>query len=242
VVVVLVRPGGVHADDVVELDAEEAHHLRVRRLAGGEEVELRDGAGLVAHGRLRWEAKRALVEVTDAFERPRPPRVTLAVGAGDKDRFGWLCEKAAELDVTDVQPVVTTLTTGVATRVRAEQVERYRRRAREATKQCGAAWAPVVHDPVSLVQLPREPDGLRWLADPRGGLPPASLGAEPVTVVIGPEGGLTDQERRILLDAGYEPVRLGPHVLRFETAALAAAAAVGLARARAASAPGDQHA
>ena len=233
--IVLLAPGDVAADHLVELDAEETHHLRVRRAETGMELELRDGAGLVGHGRLRWAAKKALVEVVDCFHRPRPARLTLAVGAGDRERFAWLAEKAGEVGITDLQPTITALTSGVATRVRAEQVEKLRRRAREAIKQSGAAWAPEVHDAVSLVQLPpapATPDERRWLADPRGDLAPSRLGDEPVTIIVGPEGGLTAQERTVLLEAGYQPLRLGPHVLRFETAAVVAAAAVGLARER----------
>jgi 16S rRNA (uracil1498-N3)-methyltransferase len=232
VITVLLPPGGAAADQVVELDLDEAHHLRVRRVAAGEQVELRDGCGLLGRGVLRWDGKRARVEVTDAAQLPPPPALTIAVGAGDKDRFGRLVEKAAEVGITDLLPMVTTLTSGVATRVRGEGLERLQRRARETIKQSGAAWAPIVHEPLSLVQLPRRGTGRYWLADVGGEAPPARLGSEPVTIVVGPEGGLTDQERVMLLEAGYEPVRLAAHVLRFETAAVVAAAAVGLARLR----------
>ncbi|HEU4700659.1 MAG TPA: RsmE family RNA methyltransferase [Gemmatimonadales bacterium] len=231
-ITVLLAPGDVVADQMVELDLDEAHHLRVRRARDGEPLELRDGRGLVGHGVLRWNGKRASVEVADVARLPAPPALTLAVGAGDRERFAWLVEKAAEVGVTDLLPMVTTLTRGVATRVRGDGLERFQRRAREAVKQSGAAWAPRVHEPVSLVQLPHGGPGRWWLADPRGDLPPVRLGPEPITVAIGPEGGLTDQERATLLGAGYEPVRLGAHIQRFETAALVAAAAVGLARLR----------
>ena len=69
------------------------------------------------------------------------PSSTLAVGAGDRDRFGWLVEKAAELGVTTLVPIETARTTGVATRLRGKHLEKLRRQALEAIKQSGAPWA-----------------------------------------------------------------------------------------------------
>ncbi len=113
------------------------------------------------------------------------------------------------------------------------QLDRLRRRALEAVKQSGNPWACAVEDPVSLDQfLARPAAGLRWLADPAGVPPASTLGDEPVTVLVGPEGGLSGEERAAAAAAGYQPVSLGPHVLRFETAAIAAAAAVQAARSR----------
>jgi 16S rRNA (uracil1498-N3)-methyltransferase len=70
------------------------------------------------------------------------------------------------------------------------------------------------------------------LADAAGSTPPETLGQGALTVVIGPEGGLTDAERQSIVTAGYRPTALGPHTLRFETAALAAAAVATMARMR----------
>jgi 16S rRNA (uracil1498-N3)-methyltransferase len=100
-------------------------------------------------------------------------------------------------------------------------------------KQCGAAWAATVEEPLSLSGLvERSLDGTGWLADADGRPVPASVGQAPLTVVIGPEGGLTPRERERLCGAGYEAVRLAPYTLRFETAAVAAAAAVVAGRLR----------
>jgi 16S rRNA (uracil1498-N3)-methyltransferase len=99
--------------------------------------------------------------------------------------------------------------------------------------QCGSAWATEVADPVSLAELiAGARDGVRWLAEAGGSPPPAELDAGPVTVVVGPEGGFTPGEADRLRAAGYHPVSLGPFTLRFETAALAAAAIVVAARQR----------
>ena len=80
--------------------------------------------------------------------------------------------------------------------------------------------------------LTRPLEGTGWLADPAGSPPPAMLDDAPLTAVVGPEGGFTAAERAALTSAGYAPVALGTNTLRFETAALAAAAAAGAARLR----------
>jgi 16S rRNA (uracil1498-N3)-methyltransferase len=226
-------PGGWEAGKRVSLEEGEAHHLRVRRAKTGEMVEVLDGAGLRATGALVQTGKKWWVEIRDAVREPRPAELTLAVAAGDKDRFSWMVEKAAELGVTAVVPLETTRSVAVATGLRGTHLLRIRRQALEATKQCGAAWAVQVEEPVSLPAfLERPAVGLRWVAD-RSGIPVAAqLDAIPLTIVIGPEGGLTAEERGSLLSAGYQPVALGPHTLRFETAALAAAAAASIARMR----------
>jgi 16S rRNA (uracil1498-N3)-methyltransferase len=232
---VLLPPGAAAAGERCRLSEEEHHHLRVRRASDGELVELRDGAGLVGTGRLAGSPAGWEVQVEEARREARPAALTLAVGAGDKERFGWLVEKAAELGVARVVPLETERTAGVASRLRAAQVDKLRRLSLETLKQCGSAWATEVADPVSLAELiagAGATDGVRWLAEAGGGPPPAELDAGEVTVVVGPEGGFTPGEADRLRAAGYRPVSLGPLTLRFETAALAAAAIVAAARQR----------
>jgi 16S rRNA (uracil1498-N3)-methyltransferase len=211
----------------------EAHHLQVRRVEPGETVELRDGEGLIGSGTLRRNGKTWVVE-PGATERVAPPApLVLAVGAGDRERFAWLMEKASELGVTTVIPLECERSAGVATRVRSQHLERLRRHALEAVKQSGAAWATRVDEPMALDALVGQPpDGTRWLADAAGAAAPATLVDSPVTVVIGPEGGLTPAERERVLAAGFDAVRLATHTLRFETAAVAAAAAAVAGRLR----------
>jgi 16S rRNA (uracil1498-N3)-methyltransferase len=211
----------------------EVHHLRVRRAEGGETVEVRDGEGLIGLGLLVQAGKGWEVDVTTASRASRPAELTLAVGAGDRDRFAWVVEKATELGVTSVIPLETERTAGVASRVRAQHLERLRRHALEAVKQSGAAWATRVEEPVSLGEIAARPIvGQGWVADADGAAVPATVAKTPLTVVIGPEGGLTADELERLRGAGYTAVSLGPHTLRFETAAIAAAAAAVAGRLR----------
>ncbi len=231
-ITVLVPPGTA-AGRREQLAESEQHHLRVRRARDGEAVVLRDGAGLVGTGRVALAGNIWAVEVEAVERRPRPAALTLAVGAGDRERFGWLVEKAVELGATGIVPLVTARSGDVASRLREAHLDRLRRQALEATKQCGAAWAAEVEAPETLEAfVARRAEGLRWLADAGGAPPPAALDDAAVTVVIGPEGGLAAEERATVVRAGYGPVRLSGHTLRFETAALAAAAAVSAARLR----------
>ena len=99
--IVLVPEGGVSPDQLLELPPDEAHHLRVRRAEPGEHIELRDGAGLVGEAvLLESTARHALIRITASRAIEPPPSLALFVAAGDKDRFGWLVEKAGELGVT----------------------------------------------------------------------------------------------------------------------------------------------
>jgi 16S rRNA (uracil1498-N3)-methyltransferase len=232
VITLLVPPGAI-AGRRERIDEAERHHLRVRRASDGERVALRDGAGLVGTGRLVADAGEWLVEVETVERRRQPAGLTLAVGAGDRERFAWMVEKAVELGATAVIPLETERTAGVASRLQGKHLGKVRRQALEAIKQCGAAWVLDLEPPLPLEEFAaRAGAGACWLADPDGEPPPASLGVTPLTVVIGPEGGFSERERKLLHDAGYTPMALAPHTLRFETAALAAAAVVTTARLR----------
>jgi 16S rRNA (uracil1498-N3)-methyltransferase len=144
-----------------------------------------------------------------------------------------MAEKAVELGVTLIVPLDTARSVTVASRLRETHTARLRRVVLEATKQSGSAWAPEVRTPIALSEFIADPiKGTGWLADPAGEVPPASLDDAPLAVLIGPEGGFTAEERSAILSSGYRPVVLGSNTLRFETAALAAAAAVLTARLR----------
>jgi len=215
------------------LDEDEIRHLQVRRAKDREEVVVLDGAGLLGAGHLVQVGREWMVEISAAEIRQRPSALALAVAAGDRERFSWMVEKSVELGVTRIVPLETDRAASVATRLKQAHLTRLRRSALEATKQCGVAWQPTIEEPVALDDFSEQPlAGAGWLADQQGAPAPAELDLRPVTVVIGPEGGLTEAERETLLAAGYQPVVLGPHILRFETAALAAAAIISQARMR----------
>jgi 16S rRNA (uracil1498-N3)-methyltransferase len=225
VITALVDAGMVRVGAFLELDSAEAHHLQVRRVGSGERIRLLDGAGGIGTGIVSLNRKQARVEVTEATQVPRPAALALAVGAGDRDRFAWLVEKAAEVGVTDLLPLETERTANVSSRVRPAHVGKLQARALEAIKQSGAAWAPSVHRPTTLGEV-LALDGLKLVAE-HGSLPLAQFGSDQeVTCLIGPEGGWTARETELMTESGCTFVRLSPNVLRFETAALALAVLV----------------
>jgi 16S rRNA (uracil1498-N3)-methyltransferase len=237
VITLLARPGSLAVGATVALEPEEEHHLTVRRAPADAEIELVDGAGARAGGRLIAEGRQFRIRVERLGTDPPLPALVLAVGAGDRDRFGSVVDQAAQLGVTRVVPLETARSANVATRLREAHLERLRRRAREAIKQCGSAWAPAVEAPRPLAAfLAEAPSGACWLGDEAGETPGLLAPTDPVTIAVGPEGGFTTDERSALLAAGFQPVRFGPHRLRFETAALAALTTAWLRRQR------DRHA
>jgi 16S rRNA (uracil1498-N3)-methyltransferase len=222
-ITVLVPSGGLVVGATVALETEEEHHLAVRRAVPGTELQLLDGAGTRAFGRMVEAQRRVAVLVERVTLEPAPTQTVLAVGAGDRDRFGILVEQAGQLGATRIVPLETERTASVATRLRERHLERVRRRAREAIKQSRSVWAPEVDSPRSVTELLAGIKAeCRWLADREGTSGPALTAAQPLVVAVGPEGGFTLVEREAFLAAGFQLVRLGPHLLRFETAALAA--------------------
>ena len=230
---VLIKRGSGEAGRRVSLDDSEVHHLRVRRARDHERVEVLDGAGLKAIGHLIHDGRQWLVEIGSVERQEPPPELILAVAAGDRERFSWLVEKAVELGVTRIVPLETAHTVGVATRLKLNHLPRLRQSMLDVLKQSGSAWAPSIEEPVSLDQFLQRPlTAPGWLADQAGAPVPSELDSIPLTIVVGPEGGFTEGERMEILRAGYSPVTLAAHTLRFETAAVAAAAVASQARLR----------
>ncbi len=231
-ITLLAAPGSLRAGATLTLDEAEAHHMRVRRAAAGDVIRLVDGAGTTGRARV-IDAGGPRVEVESIEQLPAPVPLVLAVGAGDRDRFGWLVEKAVELGATEIVPVESERTGGVATRLRPNQVERLGRRAAEAMKQCGSAWALQLRPPEplgALLEAVTQP--IRWVGAAEGRPVPGSLALDPAVILIGPEGGWSAEEMEGIGGAGFLPVCFGPHILRFETAALTGAALLQAARRR----------
>ena len=234
-ITLLASPGTLKQGATVSLDATEAHHLRVRRGGERELIRIVDGEGVVGFGTVALSDHGAHVTLERIEREPPPPELVVAVGAGDKDRFLWLAEKATELGVTEIVPIETQRTHSVASRVRDGHLDRIRKRAVEALKQSEGAWAPRVVSPVGIEKfLSERRIGQCFVLDRDGEVLPAVTDPiEPVTVLVGPEGGLTADEVVAAARAGFRRASLGRNVLRFETAALAAAAWAGTARRRA---------
>jgi 16S rRNA (uracil1498-N3)-methyltransferase len=211
----------------------EAHHLaHVLRAKPGQEVTLFDGSGAEFSARVTHVGRSEVeLEVTARHEVDRELPLAISLGAalpkGDRQR--WLVEKATELGIARLVPLVTERSND---RESASALEKLRRAAIEASKQCGRNRLMEITAPEAIADfLSAESAGeLRLIAHPgeqRFELP-APLPAT-IKLAIGPEGGFTSAELAIALANGWKAVSLGPRILRVETAALALAAQIATA-------------
>jgi 16S rRNA (uracil1498-N3)-methyltransferase len=218
-------------DGKLRLLADEARHLsRVCRFGVGDVVEVFDGNGGASRAQV-VKIDNDCVELTVVGaatpDRPAPLRLTLASAVPKGDRFDWLVEKATELGIERMIPIVTersVVTPGDP------KLERLRRAIVEASKQCGRNQLMVLEPPSQWEHLVGTcPGAIKLLADPTGipprrwpGITPGSL----VVLAVGPEGGFTDQERQIADQMGWLAISLSVNTLRIETAGLAGCAAL----------------
>ncbi|HVW35114.1 MAG TPA: RsmE family RNA methyltransferase [Acidimicrobiia bacterium] len=224
-----------HLTDALAVAGEDGHHLgRVLRLRPGEAVTVADGLGTWRPYRVAGADSGSVHLEAVAAPDHEPPagfRLAVAFALTKGEKPDLVVQKVTELGVDRIVPVVAERSVSRPAGAKAAAVvERWRRIAREAAKQCRRATLPAVEELAALPDLAGHP-GL--VVAERGGVPAADLGPPPgdeVLVVIGPEGGLTPAEVGSL--KAWARLDLGPHVLRAETAALAAAALLGPGRAR----------
>ncbi|MCL4204968.1 MAG: 16S rRNA (uracil(1498)-N(3))-methyltransferase [Pirellulaceae bacterium] len=223
--------------ECARLEGSEAEHLiRVLRAKVDDEVVLFDGSGAEFPARVvtigRSHAELRVLE-RSWVDRELSPPLVLAVALPKGDRQRWLVEKAVELGVAQLVPLVTKR--GVAQPVD-RALDRLRRAVVEASKQCGRNRLMEISSPQTLAEcFAAAPLGCqRWLAHPCASAQPLrellqQVTHDPLLAAVGPEGGFTDDE---IAAAGPECqlVTLGPRILRIETVALAVASGVALLR------------
>ena len=228
------------ADSSLTLGEDAAHHMRVLRLEAGARVQLADGQGSRGVGTVLRIAKRnATVQVNQCeFTDPLPP-AHLIVPIADRDRMLWLGEKATELGASSWRPVNFRRSRSVSPRGEGPTFQqRLRGRMQAALEQSGGAWLPVPYPDATVETcIAAAPEGVR-LVLARDGAPIVQLLQDqpdvPVTIVLGPEGGMEAQELEAFGAAGFRMASLGTSLLRFETAGVAALSvvrAVGASRA-----------
>ncbi|MBU3057402.1 16S rRNA (uracil(1498)-N(3))-methyltransferase [Pseudomonas indica] len=206
----------------------QAHYIgRVLRLAVGDAVQLFDGSGQEFLGQLSEVGKKSVrVELTEQFDgqAESPLRVHLGQGLSRGERMDWAIQKATELGVAVITPVVSER---CEVRLKDERADKrlshWRQIAISACEQCGRSVLPVIHPPLLLSDWLRQTEAdlklvLHPVAEPLSNRPkPASL-----AFLIGPEGGLSETEVDQAKAAGFHAARLGPRVLRTETAPVVA--------------------
>ena len=226
-------PGRLPAAGELELPDALAHHaVRVLRLRDGERIVLFDGEGGEAEATLqvRGKAAWAQVEARREVDRESPVHIVLVQALASGDKMDWVVQKAVELGASAIQPVQAERSVLRLVGERADKRQaHWQQVAVAACEQCGRNRIPEVRPLQPLTHwLADHRDALTYVLAPGGA---ASFAEEPVPqqvahVLVGPEGGWTDAEMAAFDAAGCRRVRLGPRVLRTETAGLAAIAAL----------------
>lgn len=210
-----------------------AHLARVLRAQTGQQFELSDNCSVYLAEITEVRPREVRFRLLDPVEvPPLPLRVTLVASLIKFDRFEWLVEKATELGVEAILPVEAGRSEPGLLEAAHKRVERWRKIARESSRQSRRATLPEVAAPVRLDRISATGFGVRFVLDENPGVTPLvkSLPSIPgaagsVAILIGPEGGWTPAERDRLAGI-WTPVSLGGQILRAETAAIAALAVV----------------
>lgn len=213
-----------------ELPEAQAHYIgRVLRHAAGDAVQLFDGSGQEYLGELIEVGKKAVrVELREqlAGQAESPLRIHLGQGLSRGERMDWAIQKATELGVGEITPIVSER---CEVRLKDERADKrlahWRQVAISACEQCGRSVLPVIHAPVSLTEWQAHVQAeLKLVLHPVAA--PLESHARPhsLAFLIGPEGGLSEAEVAQAKAAGFHAARLGPRVLRTETAPVVALA------------------
>jgi 16S rRNA (uracil1498-N3)-methyltransferase len=206
------------------------HISRVLRLRVGDPLTIFNGRGGDYAGKIE-EIRRDTVQVTVLehrdVERESPFQLTLAQGISRGERMDWVVQKATELGVTRIAPIFTERSVvQLDDRQAAKKVQHWRSIAIAACEQSGRNQVPEIATPVGLYDMlgQQVAGGAAFLLSPGAPLRVADVpdAGTRATVLIGPEGGLATVEQETAIRSGFTPVRLGPRVLRTETAAVCA--------------------
>jgi len=220
-----------------QLEEEESRHcVQVLRFSVGDAITVFDGCGRSATAIIQQVSKHAVAIKLGEISQQAPPRpaIVLAQAVPKGKTMEWIIEKAVELGVSRIIPLVTRYTIVKYDAQEApKKADKWQKVALEACKQCGQNWLPIVETPI---------DGRAFLSQERSGakiiasLDPGALSlrqviedvgqSEQITIMIGPEGDFSPEETTLALQTGYRPATLGDLVLRSETAALFTLAAL----------------
>ncbi|QBQ14032.1 MULTISPECIES: 16S rRNA (uracil(1498)-N(3))-methyltransferase [unclassified Pseudomonas] len=213
-----------------ELPEAQAHYIsRVLRMSEGDPVQLFDGSGQEFRASLlEVGKKRVVVQVTETFagQVESPLQIHLGQGLSRGERMDWAIQKATELGVNEITPIFSDRCEVRLKDERADKrLQHWRQVAISACEQCGRSRVPVIHPPLLLADWLKQAEAdLKLVLHPVA--EPLVSHAKPgsLAFLIGPEGGLTDGEVEAAQGAGFHAARLGPRVLRTETAPVVALA------------------
>ena len=209
----------------IMLKPRQAHYLgNVMRKGAGDELLIFDGRSGEWLARVAYRGKKSMTLTVEQRTREAEvlPDLTLAFAPVKRTQTDWLVEKATELGVARLQPVITRRT--IAERIKLDRLGAI---AVEAAEQCGRTVLPEIDEPIALDQFLEANRAPLYFADEQGGDPIATaMSPGAAAILIGPEGGFSEEERaRVRAQDHATAISLGPRILRAETAALAAISA-----------------
>jgi len=216
----------------VKLSTEETRHLRdVLRLSLGDQVQIFNGEGREFLAEITTIGKReTLLNIVDEISAPAPESkldLTIAASVYKNDKFDLVIQKAVELGVARISPLVT-FRSEAKLDAAMNRTERWRKIALEATKQCERARIMTVDDPVSfqdfLSGLTSESGDRLMFSEKDGRSIPDLADPKKITALVGPKGGWEDSELELAERRGFVPVKLGKRIMKAETAAITFAA------------------
>ena len=217
----------------VELDDDSAHYLRtVLRLKKDDAIILFNGDGSEYHCRIDDVSRKTVrIAVEQGHERnvESPLDITLGLGIARGDRMDFSVQKAVELGVKTMTPLLTErCVVQFKGEKKPQRLQHWQKIVQHAAEQSGRTVLPVMTEIEPMQDWVNRQQGLKVFLDPYAQASLAELCPidRQVTLLTGPEGGFAEQERDIAKTAGFIPVRLGSRILRTETASLAALAAV----------------
>jgi 16S rRNA (uracil1498-N3)-methyltransferase len=227
----------LRAGGVCTLSEDAAHHvIHVLRLREGEDITLFNGRGGEYAARIASiQRLKIAVDILQhrAIEREAPLRVTLVQGVSAGEKMDSTLRKAVELGVAEVQPVLAARSVARPKGERAEgRRAHWQKVVIAACEQCGRNRIPEVDPLIPLLDYRTSADSTRILLSPQATLKLSEAAKDSNTFILaaGPEAGFTAEEEAALVSAGFTPASLGPRVLRTETAAVAALAALSALR------------
>ena len=221
-------------DTSLILDKSASHYLlQVLRCKPGQPLQLFDGRGTQCDAVLQGATRHA-AEVNlrhcNPVDRESPLHIRLALGISKGERMDFAIQKAVELGVSEIQPLQTEHSVVNLSTERAEKrLRHWQGIIISACEQCGRNQLPQLHPVQPLAQwLVKAPAGLLWLFEPQGQqrLAQQSRPEQAITLLIGPEGGLSAGEIDSACQAGFTPLLFGPRILRTETAVVASLSAI----------------
>jgi 16S rRNA (uracil1498-N3)-methyltransferase len=220
------------SDEQVELDEDGGHYVRtVLRLKKDDAIILFNGRGgeyACVLAEVSRKTVRIKVNAWSGRSIESPLSITLGLGISRGDRMDWSVQKAVELGVNQLVPIITErCVVQLKGEKKLQRLQHWQKIVQHAAEQSGRTVLPELTVITNLQNWVNHQHGLKVFLDPYADLSFSQLQPDElkVTLLTGPEGGFTDQERSVAKAAGFTPVRLGNRILRTETAAIAAIAA-----------------